>query len=96
MRTYSIRQRVHWRYIINRSPTAQSRARLDPQLLQARWVLRGVAADEWVDQAVSALDEGFDGTALRQLAGLMNPTQRDLGSCIGIARQTDLWACSRE
>src|SRR5262249_778869 len=26
-----------------------------------------------------ALDQGFDGTALRQLAGLMNPTQRDLG-----------------
>jgi hypothetical protein len=59
---------------------AESRTRLDPQLLQARWVLGGVAADEWVDQAVSALDEGFDGTALRQLAGLMNPTQRDLGS----------------
>jgi hypothetical protein len=59
---------------------AESRTRLEPQLLQARWALGGVAADEWVDQAVSALDEGFDGTALRQLAGLMNPTQRDLGS----------------
>jgi hypothetical protein len=58
---------------------AESRARFDPQLLQARWVLDGVTADEWVDQAVIALDQGFDGTALRQLAGLMNPTQRDLG-----------------
>jgi len=59
---------------------AESRARFDPHLLQIRWVLGGVTADEWVDQAVLALDQGFDGTALRQLAGLMNPTQRDLGN----------------
>jgi len=52
---------------------------LDIQLLQARWVLGGVAPEEWVDQAISALDQGFDGTALRQLAGLVRPTQRDLG-----------------
>lgn len=52
---------------------------LDPQLLQARWVLGGVAPEEWVDQAISALDQGLDGTALRQLAGLVRPTQRDLG-----------------
>ena len=58
---------------------AESRARFDPQLLQARWVLRDVEADEWVDQAVLALEQGFDGTALRQLAGLMNPDGRDLG-----------------
>ena len=57
----------------------ESRTRVDPQLLQARWVLGGVTADEWVDQAVLALDQGFDRTALRQLAGLMNPTGRDLG-----------------
>jgi hypothetical protein len=57
----------------------ESRTRLDPQFLQARWVLGGVGAYEWVDQAALALDQGFDGTALRQLAGLMNPTQRDLG-----------------
>jgi hypothetical protein len=44
---------------------------LDPQLLQARWVRDGVAPEEWVDQATSALDQGFDGTALRQLAGLV-------------------------
>lgn len=53
--------------------------RLDPHLLQARWVLGGVGAYEWIEQAALALDQGFDGTALRQLAGLMNPTQRDLG-----------------
>jgi len=52
---------------------------LDIRLLQARWVLGGVAPEEWVDQAISALDQGFDGTALRQLAGLVRPTQRYLG-----------------
>ena len=57
----------------------ESRTRVDPQLLQARWVLGGVGAHEWVDQAALALDQGYDGTALRQLAGLTNPTQRDLG-----------------
>ena len=54
-------------------------SKLDPQLLQARWVLGGVGPYEWVDQASLALEEGFDGTALRQLAGLTNPTERDLG-----------------
>lgn len=58
---------------------AESRAKLDPQLLQARWVLGGVTAEEWVDRAVSALEQGYDGTALRQLAGLIGPTRRDLG-----------------
>ena len=53
--------------------------RIDPELLQARWVLGGVGADEWVHQAVLALEQGFDGTALRQLAGLVSPTLQDLG-----------------
>ena len=53
--------------------------RIDPELLQARWVLGGVWAGEWVDQAALALEQGFDGTALRQLAGLERPTLRDLG-----------------
>jgi len=53
--------------------------RVDPKLLQARWVLGRVDAEDWVEQAALALDQGFDGTALRQLAGLMNPTGRDLG-----------------
>lgn len=55
-----------------------SRATFDPQLLQARWILGRITADEWVAQALLALEQGFDGTALRQLAGLLNPTQRDL------------------
>jgi hypothetical protein len=54
-------------------------SKLDPQLLQARWVLGRVGAYEWADQASLALEEGFDGTALRQLAGLTNPTEGDLG-----------------
>src|ERR1700722_18842581 len=53
--------------------------RIDPELLQARWVLGGVGADEWADQAALALEQGFDGTALRQLAGLVRPTLRDFG-----------------
>jgi hypothetical protein len=53
--------------------------RIDPELLQARWVLGAVGANEWVDQAALALEQGFDGTALRQLAGLVRPTLRDLG-----------------
>jgi hypothetical protein len=58
---------------------AEPTKHLNPRLLQARWVLGGVAPEEWVDQAISALDQGFDGPALRQLAGLVRPTQRDLG-----------------
>jgi hypothetical protein len=76
---------------------AESRTRLDPQLLQARWVLGGVTADEWVDQAALALEQGFDGTALRQLAGLMNPTQRDLGSLPARAlAEMGLSACDKD
>jgi hypothetical protein len=54
--------------------------KIDPQLLQARWVLGGLAADELVNQAVLALEQGFDGTALRQLAGFVKPSLRDLGA----------------
>ena len=44
-----------------------------PQLLQARWVLDGVAPEEWVNHAISALDQGFDGTALRNLRDWCGP-----------------------
>jgi len=53
---------------------------LDPQLLQARWVLGGIEPERFVDIAVSALEQGFDGVALRQLAGLSRPTLSDLGT----------------
>jgi hypothetical protein len=45
--------------------------KIDPQLLQARWVLGGLNPEQLVDQAALALEHGFDGNALRQLAGLM-------------------------
>jgi hypothetical protein len=53
--------------------------KFDPGLLQARWVLGGLNAEELTDQAVLALEQGFGGTALQQLAGLVRPAQRDLG-----------------
>jgi hypothetical protein len=53
---------------------------LDIELLQARWVLGGIEPDELVRVALSALELGFNGTALRQLAGLSLPTSRDLGT----------------
>lgn len=54
--------------------------RIDPQLLQVRWVLGGLRPEQLVAQAALALEQGFDGTALRQLAGLMikKPTLSDL------------------
>jgi hypothetical protein len=56
------------------------RANLDVELLQARWVLGGIEPDQLVHLALSALEHGFDGTALQQLAGLSRPTSRDLGT----------------
>ena len=53
---------------------------LDPELLQARWVLGGIEPEQFVEIAVSALQQGFDGTALQQLAGLTRPTMSDLGT----------------
>jgi hypothetical protein len=50
----------------------------DAELLQARFVLGGVGAEELASQAVFALERGFVGTALQQLAGLVRPTQREL------------------
>jgi hypothetical protein len=55
-------------------------SKLDPELLQARWVLGGIEPEQFVEIAVSALEQGFDGTALQQLAGLSRPTSSDLGT----------------
>jgi len=54
--------------------------KFDPALLQARWLLGGIDPEDLTKQAGRALLEGFDGPALRQLAGLMQPTLRDLGT----------------
>jgi hypothetical protein len=53
---------------------------LDLELLQARWVLGGIAPEQFVELAVSALEHGFGGTALQQVAGLSRPTSNDLGN----------------
>lgn len=55
-------------------------SKLDPQLLHARWVLGGIEPEQFVEIAVSALEQGFGGTALQQIAGLSQPTSRDLGN----------------
>jgi hypothetical protein len=57
-----------------------SGSNLDPELLQARWVLGGVEPEQLVAIAVSAPEQGFDGTALQQLAGLSRPTLSVLGT----------------
>lgn len=54
--------------------------KIDPQLLQARWILGGVRPESLPDLAVMALEQGFDGPALQQLAGLVRPTMADLES----------------
>ena len=52
--------------------------KIDPQMLQARWVLGDLGNDELVSQAALALKQGFDGTALRLLAGSVKPDLRDI------------------
>jgi hypothetical protein len=52
----------------------------NPEMLQIRWVLGALRPEELPVQATLALQHGFDGTALRQLAGLVRPTVRDLES----------------
>jgi hypothetical protein len=59
---------------------SESKDNLDVQLLQAKWVLGGVEPERLVQAAVLALEQGFDGTALQQLAGLSQPASRDLGT----------------
>jgi hypothetical protein len=57
---------------------AAMNVKLDPQILQARWILGGIRPEDLPDLAVMALEQGFDGTALQQLAGLVRPTLADL------------------
>jgi len=62
---------------------------LDPELLQARWVLGGIEPEQFVAIAVSALEQGFqgfDGTALQQLAGLSRPTLSDMRRPIALSQ----------
>src|SRR4051794_16743853 len=51
---------------------------LDPERLQARWVLGGITPEDLESHALSALEQGFAGIALQQIAGLDQPTLSDL------------------
>lgn len=59
---------------------SSSQRKFDSELLQARWVLGCIDAEEFVTQAISALGENLDCPALRQIAGLAKPTIGDLGT----------------
>jgi hypothetical protein len=54
--------------------------KFDAQLLQARWVLGGIRSENWPDLAATALELGFDGRGLQQIAGLLKPTVADLAN----------------
>lgn len=57
-----------------------SKGKFDPAVLQARWVLGGIRPEDLPAHAEIALSHAFDGSALRQLVGLNQPSSRDLGS----------------
>ena len=57
-----------------------SEREFDPKLIQARWVIGGISPEELVEYAGCALGQGYDGSALQQLAGLVKPTLRELGT----------------
>lgn len=59
---------------------SESKTNFDVRLLQAKWVLGSVKRDQLVQAALSALEQGFDGPALRQLAGLSEQASQDLGT----------------
>jgi hypothetical protein len=54
--------------------------KLDIELLQVRWLLNGINPEELPAKALAALEHGYEGTALRRLAGLVRPTRADLGN----------------
>jgi hypothetical protein len=51
----------------------------DPNVFVAKWYCGYVLPEEMPGFAADALEAGFDGHALRQLAGLVKPTSRDVG-----------------
>lgn len=50
----------------------------DPRLLAARWYARRLFPEGVPQAAADALEAGFDGPALRRLAGLIRPTLVDI------------------
>jgi hypothetical protein len=49
-----------------------------PQLIQARWVLDKLPSEEVPRLAQDALEIGYDGKNMRQIAGLMQPNNAEL------------------
>lgn len=51
----------------------------DPNLFVAKWYCSRLNPEDMPAFAVDALDAGFDGPALRRLAGLVKPTSYEVG-----------------
>ena len=51
----------------------------NPDLFVAKWYCSRVLPEDMPQFAADALEAGYDGTTLRQLAGLIRPTGRDVG-----------------
>ena len=51
----------------------------NPDLFVARWYCSKVVSEDMPAFAADALEAGFDGPALRRLAGLMKPASMDVG-----------------
>jgi hypothetical protein len=49
-----------------------------PRLIQARWTLGKLASEDMPGLAQDALTSGYDGPAIRRLAGLLNPVKTDV------------------
>lgn len=54
----------------------------DPDLFAAKWYCSMVNPEDMPSFAADALEAGFDGPALRRLAGLIKPTSRDIGTLL--------------
>jgi hypothetical protein len=52
----------------------------NPDLFVAKWYCSKVGPEDMPKFAADALEAGYDGAALRQLAGLMKPTMREVGN----------------
>lgn len=69
---------------------------MDVDLIEAMWRLEGFPPDELPDVAARALEEGYDGPALRALAGLRLPTREQVGELFdGALREMDRTPLSR-
>ena len=51
----------------------------DPNLFVAKWFCSLVGPEDMPGFAADALEAGFDGAALRRMAGLIRPTSLDVG-----------------